>query len=666
MENTSDSLKIKEYIKLLAFLLIHFVGATQNLDWVKKIDASVAGDAGTKGLSVKTDAQGNVYTIGIFYGTIDFNPESALYNLTANDTIPEAYDIYITKFDSVGNFIWAKNIDVNDYWFYCGCEQSNPYPYNFNDGYYLNYTLSIDNVGNVIIMGIFQGTVDFDPGQNTAELTSQGIYDVFISKLDSDGNFIWAKSVGGPGYDSGTDMTTDDFGNIYVSGYYRGTADFDPSSTELEFTSQNNKDVFVLKLNSEGNLVWAKTVNAYLSGSIAVDQIGNVYYGGACETNADLDPGSGITQLNYSGSFSTYISKLNSNGDFIWAKATQKLNFIKDESNNFFLHANYIDTVDFDLGANVSTLISSTYDSTMSYKVLESVILKYSPTGDFLWAKPIIGIGQFDISKLISDLDGNIYATGNLRGTFDFDPSSSINSLTSGYFASNVVLLKWDNNGVYKTSEILIDAMTNYNIYLLNPSFHVDGNRNIFFTGSLRNTFDFNPGVNISSISGNTNFGSIFIAKYSQCLNAPVSIWLNDNTLTVSVVGDHFQWIDCSDNSEITGETNQTFTPSLSGSYAVTIYSGNCSVTSNCLSTFVGINEGQNQNTFYTYPNPSTEFIHLSRTVKSIFIFNLDGTLILSENNSSGLSIKNLASGTYLIKIKTDSNEFITSKFIKH
>ena len=87
------------------------------------------------------------------------------------------------------------------------------------------YAMAIDGGGNVYTTGIFSGTADFDPGAGIHNLTSVGSYDIFISKLDVNGNFVWAKSMGGTGYDLGGAIAVDVSGNLYITGSFSGTAD---------------------------------------------------------------------------------------------------------------------------------------------------------------------------------------------------------------------------------------------------------------------------------------------------------------------------------------------------------------------------------------------------------------------------------------------------------
>ena len=117
-----------------------------------------------------------------------------------------------------------------------------------------------DLQGNVYTTGSFQETVDFDPGPEVNNLSSVGRSDVFVQKLDTDGNFLWVKQMGGKYDDTGYDITIDVDGNIITTGHFQKTIDFDPGLGVTNLTSEGKLDVFVQKLDADGNFMWAKSM----------------------------------------------------------------------------------------------------------------------------------------------------------------------------------------------------------------------------------------------------------------------------------------------------------------------------------------------------------------------------------------------------------------------
>jgi hypothetical protein len=104
--------------------------------------------------------------------------------------------------------------------------------------------------------------VDFDPSVAVANLTAIDDLDVWILKLDVDGNYVWAKSVGGAYTDRASALVCNDNGGfVYIAGSYAGIADFDPSTSNHRVTSNNfSTDGFVLRLDMDGNFIWVNSI----------------------------------------------------------------------------------------------------------------------------------------------------------------------------------------------------------------------------------------------------------------------------------------------------------------------------------------------------------------------------------------------------------------------
>lgn len=275
--------------------------ASGNFEWAK----AIGGIDNEVAYSIAIDMGGNVYTTGYFSGSVDFDPDSSgTFNLTTTG----GTDIFISKLDASGNFIWAKQMGGTSY---AGGE-----------------SLIIDALGNIYTTGYFYGTTDFDPGAGTFNLTSSGTHDIFISKLDSSGSFIWANAMGGSGYDVGNSIALDASGNVYTTGSFEGTVDFDPGAATFYLTtasaSNGYDDLFISKLDNAGNFIWAKQMGgSYDDGgsSIAIDPYGSIYITGSFQGTADFDPGTGTFNFISAGGYDIFVAKLNWLGNFEWAKA---------------------------------------------------------------------------------------------------------------------------------------------------------------------------------------------------------------------------------------------------------------------------------------------------------------------------------------------------------
>ncbi len=186
------------------------------------------------------------------------------------------------------------------------------------------YGIVADASGSVYTTGYFLGTSDYNPGVGVSTLTSAGAEDIFLSKLDSAGNFVWAISLGGTGGDRGFAVAVDPVGGLYLAGHFAGTVDFDPGLGSVLRVSAGGLDGFVSKLDTDGNLVWVApqggTGDDALT-AVALDSGRNVYTTGGFQGMADMDPGAGVANVSSAGGNDYPLSKLDPTGAFVWAES---------------------------------------------------------------------------------------------------------------------------------------------------------------------------------------------------------------------------------------------------------------------------------------------------------------------------------------------------------
>ena len=261
-------------IAAINFAIVHPTATFAWTPTTPQVSASAFGGTSTdNGNAIAVDAAGNVYTTGYFQNTADFDPGIGISNLTSASL--NGNDVFVSKLDSSGNFVWARSFGGTS------TDTGN--------------AIAVDAAGNVYTTGYFKGIADFDPGAGTSNLTAVGNQDVFVSKLDSSGNFVWAKSFGAGSDDDATGVAVDASGNVYTTGTFRSTVDFDPGAGVSNLTAVQ-PDVFVSKLDSSGNFVWAKSFGGTSTdngNAIAIDASGNVYTTGYFYVTADFDPGAG-------------------------------------------------------------------------------------------------------------------------------------------------------------------------------------------------------------------------------------------------------------------------------------------------------------------------------------------------------------------------------------
>jgi hypothetical protein len=473
---------------LLLAALVLTTGTPSTYAWSSaQATVSVFGGASSDyGWSIAVDSSGNVYTTGYFQGTVDFDPGAGTSNLTSAGSS----DVFVSKLDSSGALVWAKSF---------GGASSD-----------LGYSIAVDSSGNVYTTGYFNGTADFDPGAGTSNLTSAGGNDVFVSKLDSSGALVWAKGFGGASFDLGYSIAVDSSGNVYTTGYFNDTVDFDPGAGTSNLTSAGSSDVFVSKLDSSGALVWAKSfggASGDIGRDIAVDSSGNIYTTGYFNGTVDFDPGAGTSNLTSAGGNDVFVSKLDSSGALVWAKSfggassDLGISIAVDSSGNIYTTGYFNGTADFDPGAGTSNLTSAGGNDVF--------VSKLDSSGNLVWAKGFGGASN-DLGYYIAvDSSGNVYTTGYFEGTVDFDPGAGTSNLTSAG-GNDVFVSKLDSSGalVWAKSFGGTSFDSGYSIA-------VDSSGNIYTTGYFNGTADFDPGAGTSNLTS-AGGADIFVLKLTS------------------------------------------------------------------------------------------------------------------------------------------------------
>ena len=389
----------------LGDIFIQKLDPNGNFIWAK----SMGGIANDFGRSIQTDALGNVYTTGNFNGSsVDFNPGSGTSNLSSSG----GDDIFVQKLDANGNFIWAKRMG--------GASEDQ------------GYSIVIDATGNCYTTGVFRATTDFDPGAGTSNLTPAGYGDVFIQKMDANGNFLWVKAFGGTMNDESYSSCLDGFGNIYTTGYFQGTADFDPGTSQNNLSSAGITDVFVQKMDINGNFLWVRGLGGTsfdYSFAIDTDPIGNVYTTGYFIESADFDPGVGSFNLTSQGNADVFVQKMNSAGNFMWAKSIGGSGYdygnamCVDGHGDVYITGQFEGTVDFNPGSGTNNFTS--------LGGTDVFVQKMNSAGTFLRAKTFGGNSSDRGQSIMVDNSENIIVTGSYQGTVNFNPPSGTNTATS-------------------------------------------------------------------------------------------------------------------------------------------------------------------------------------------------------------------------------------------
>ncbi|NUQ64345.1 MAG: SBBP repeat-containing protein [Pirellulales bacterium] len=304
------------------------VNSAGSMVWVRTLGTSMY--AAAAGIGV--DDAGNVYTTGHFSGSADFG--------SGRRSSTGGRDVFVWKLNSTGNLVWARTL---------GGTQDDQ-----------GAAVALDQSGNVHLAGSFFGTVDFDPGAGTSFLTSAGWDDVFVLKLDVNGNFRWVRRLGGTPTETAADIAVDPDGNVYTAGHFWGDGDFDPGPGIATLSSAGEEDAFLSKLDSSGTHVWARRWGGPQSDRamrLALGPDKSIYATGFFHGTADFDPGAGTVNLTSAGQSDIFLATLDAAGGFVWAGRTGGsgadlgLGVAVDADGNVYTSGSFEGTVDFDPGA---------------------------------------------------------------------------------------------------------------------------------------------------------------------------------------------------------------------------------------------------------------------------------------------------------------------------
>lgn len=363
-----------------------------------------------------------------------------------------------------------------------------------------------DIYGNLYSTGSFTGTVDFDPVVGSFyNLSSSGDNDCFVQKLDANGNLVWAKKIGGSNKIIGHGVTVDVFGNVYVSGVFLETGDFDPGQGNFELTAVAGYDGFVIKLDPSGNFLWVKQLGSAghdFSASLDTDSFGNVYAIGHFRDFLDL--GNSFVNLTSDGESDIFIVKFDPSGNTMWSQKIGGINIDEgsgiavDAAGNSYIAAGFYGTTEFDnfLGTNQIT----------SEGGFDILIAKLDLNGNILWAEGVGGTGNDRVKDIEIDAAGRIHYAGHFNGTVDFDFGPGTLELSS-LGSYDAFVSKIDNSANLIWAKRFGGSNTDY-CYGLS----IDSENSVYATGEFLGTSDFDPDAGGYDLTSNGDY-DIFVNK---------------------------------------------------------------------------------------------------------------------------------------------------------
>jgi hypothetical protein len=617
---------------------------------------------------VAADASGNVYSCGIFMGNADFDPGPGTAILAGG-----VISGFASKLDSAGNYLWAKNVAATT---------------NFGGSYAIG--LALDASANVYVAGYFSATVDFDPGPGTMTATVPGNFNNtngFISKLDAMGNLLWVKTYGGSSQTQADKMHRDAAGNIYITGYFVGTADFDPGVGvfNLVSPSASTPNTYILKLDPNGNFLWAGQMqnsgtNCTLLG-IVTDIAGNIYTTGFFDSTVDFDPGPGTSQMSPIGVWDIFITKIDASGNLVWAKqfggagAYNTGNSLAiDQSGDIIAVGYFGNTTDFDPNAGIFNLTIGNWGSAYA--------MKMSPAGNLIWAR---ATANSTVPRaLVLSSAGDIYTSGYFNGVTDFDPGPGVYNLTSpmGTFYAYTCRLDAAANFVWVKSVQGATATAG-----VPSAIALDSWTGVYTAGAFDKTQNFNPPGSYSMTSyGQTD---IFIQKIIQCNipAAPANVTPlanqhicagNTATLSVSSPSTSVNWYATSTGTQALGAlTNFTTPPLTTGNY--TFYAGARTCTNSTartaititVSTCLGLDELEDDLFISVYPNPTSDVVTFKNGTQcqyfTVRVYDALGRLVVERNviTEAVIDLSAVPQGIYTLKFFDGSTVLGIKKLVR-
>ena len=628
---------------------------------------------------IKVDKKGNIYCAGSFSEPVDLNPGSGTQLATSKGS----GDFFVQKFNVRGELLWA---------FAMGGTKSD----------FLS-KMAIDKDNNILLVGSFQDTVDFDPSSRVDYGYAKSTADIFVMKLDAQGKLVWKKTIGGSGTDVGNTITVDANNDVIVSGIFSKTTDFDPGKNKYEMSSKNYSDVFILKLSTKGEFVWAKSIEGDYSkaaSGLAVDNQQNILLTGYFEDTANFntDPGKALHLIS-KGSIDFYVLKLNTKGDFIWAHATGGIGPDNTTSltvlsnNNIVVAGRFGNTVDFDPSTrqkNIKSIGNS-----------DICIVSYNEKGKLNWVKRQGGI-KADLAYAIDhDNYNNILVAAQYADTIiaDTGKNSRETKLVSKG-ASDIMVEKLRANGDF------VFAFSVGGSSIESPraiTFHPPSN-SLLLGGYFSTTVDFDIGTGTSN-NISQKLRDAFIAMYEiPCYESRHSFKLTscgnytspsgkeirvsevfkdtianqygcDSILTIDLTVNskpiptisfdgsklksnntykHYQWF--LNSKKLIGDTLIELAPSINGIYTLEVMDNvNCQGSANYVLSNVSI-ETPFIESIKLFPNPVLDKLNfkLPEGEKTIKVFNVNGKLVKDFSTTKinfGMDLNTLENGYYLFQV---------------
>ena len=463
-------MNVHRYFLLSLALSLSCLSLAQNFDWVRTVNGSFMDECNDVTVSGNT---GFIYSTGYFTASADFpNGLDTLAVTSFNNCA------YVAKYNSHGDLIWLKTLTSPN-----GKSKANG--------------IAIDDYDNVIVVGGFDGSIDFDPADSTENIQTATNSDAFIWKLDQDGNYIWVKRVNSSYEIAAYGVTADTSNNIVFSGLFTGSASM-PGQFSI---SDNDNRGYICKLDSAGSFQWVNPL-ADVPGDIypsvvRADANNNYYVTGAYVQNSSPTIG--------------FLQKVSTDGQDSWRVEMGNpsgVGFINDvvcSPNGVFVCGSFKNQASIGGAVGSHFVISNG-------NYFDAVAFKLNPeNGQPIWSTTFGSSSDDSGSAIHADANGNVYVAGRFQGTANY---ANIPQATVTANGSDVYLWKLDYTGegigAYTLTNGVDDEITA-------TAIHTAADGAIYVAGRSYGTTDFDH--DLMDIEEHTSYGYAdgFLHRTTDC-----------------------------------------------------------------------------------------------------------------------------------------------------
>jgi len=386
----------------------------------------------------------------------------------------------------------------------------------------------------------------------------------------------WVDDIGGSGMTANSipcAVKADKQNNVYVSGIYSGTVDFDPSAGVFNLTAVGGFDTYVAKYTSAGKLIWAVSVGGTgtdQANTMTLDNNGNPTVCGQFDADMDADPGAGVTTLHNKGATDAFVIRFDTNGNLSWANSIGGTNsdygdkVASDSNGNIIQCIQYESTVTVgtqtftsgggsfngliikyditgkvlwavnlkDMGdtearyssidENDNIIISGEFSGNVNFNPLgtafnlngnggSTFLAKYSPAGNLIWVDQINGVVVNNNSNLCTTSTGDIYIDGPFTSTLDFGGGNTLNRVG----LQDVFVAKYNSNGVFQLAKDIGGASAS----IYNYGIEASQDNNIYISGYFTGTIDFDPSPTAKALVAYHGKMDLFLVKFDGNIN---------------------------------------------------------------------------------------------------------------------------------------------------